>query len=347
MFKASFEKKDLIFNFPARTSRGDIKNHSAYLIKVENSELARCGFGEASPLSGLSLDDREDFEEKLAEICLLAGNFSSEKEILKNIPVEQFPSVYFAFEAAFAEIKTGKSGIYFDNKFSQSEAKIPVNGLVWMSDTETMYEQAKKKIEDGFDCIKLKIGALEFDEEVKIIEKIRKDFGKKIILRTDANGGFSAKEVHEVLKTLKKYTVHSVEQPLPVLCWDETADICAENIVPIALDEELIGIFDGESKFRLLEYLMPQFIVLKPTLLGGFTQTLSWIKIAKSLKINFWLTSALESNIGLTCLAQFAAEILAKESHIIPQGLGTGNLYVDNFPSNLRLEKGEMTFVKS
>jgi o-succinylbenzoate synthase len=344
MFKASFEKRDLIFNFPARTSRGDIKNHTAYLIKIENSALARCGVGEASPLTGLSIDDRDDFEEKLGEICRLVGNFSSEKEILKNIPVEQFPAVYFAFEAAFAEIKSGKEGIYFDNKFSLGESKIPVNGLVWMSDSETMYEEAKKKIEAGFDCIKLKIGALEFEAEVKLIEKLRKEFGKKITLRADANGAFATTEIREVLKTLKKFNFHSVEQPLPVMHWSETADICAENIVPIALDEELIGIFDGESKFRLLEYLMPQYIVLKPTLLGGLAQTISWIKIARSLKINFWLTSALESNIGLNCLAQFTAEILAKESNIIPQGLGTGGLYVNNFPSNLQLEKGELSF---
>jgi o-succinylbenzoate synthase len=345
MFKASFEKRDLVFNFPAKTSRGALSTHTAYILRIENTETNLTGIGEAAPLTGLSLDDRPDFEHWVSDFCQKVPSLRTEKDLLASVNVTELPALFFAVEAALKDLQNGGKRLYFDNPFTKGISTIPVNGLVWMSDTERMLAQAVEKVENGFCCIKIKIGAEKYDDELKIIQTLRKKFGDKLSIRTDANGAFDFGQAKKVLKDLKKYEVHSVEQPIKPENWDEMSELCAANIVPIALDEELIGIFDGQSKFSLLEYIMPQFIILKPTLLGGIAQTLSWVKMAKPLKIGFWLTSALESNVGLNIIAQLTGEIFQSEKNIIPQGLGTGGLYENNFPSMLNLTAGEMRFI--
>lgn len=342
MIQFSFKKHTLQFNFAAKTSRGTLNTHNVFYIFAKDVENNLCGIGEAAPLVGLSLDDRDDFEAQLAQICLKISGKDNEAAILKEIVLPEFPSVYFAVETALADLKNGGRKIIFDNAFANKKASLPINGLVWMSEIEAMRTQAEQKIAEGFDCIKFKIGALNYDNELQLLIELRKKYGDKITLRVDANGAFSFAEAKKVLLDLKKLDVHSIEQPIATEHWDEMSELCSETPVPIALDEELIGIFDSQSKFTLLEYIAPQFIILKPTLLGGFAQTNMWIKMAKSLKINFWLTSALESNIGLNAIAQYTAEVLAKEKSVLPQGLGTGSLYTNNIFSPLEVRAGQI-----
>jgi len=342
--KASFTKRVFHFNFTARTSRGRMKDRSCWFIKIWVSKNPDTfGIGECAPLPGLSIDDRPDFENVLSTVV---GNIESLgitspsllQEISAIVP-PGFPSIVFAIETALLDLKNGGKRIIFNNSFIQS-TPIPINGLVWMGDLDVMLQQASIKIEEGFRCIKVKVGGLNFEKECDILHYIRKKyFREDITLRLDANGAFKVDEALYKLYDLSKYKIHSIEQPIKP-GQAEMEELCRKSPIPIALDEEMIGVESGEAKKKLLERIKPQFIIIKPTLHGGMLGSQEWITVAESLGIGWWITSALESNIGLNAICQFTANYPIT----LPQGLGTGTLYDDNMESPLEVTKGKIFF---
>lgn len=298
-------------------------------------EKSITGIGECAPLKGLSIDDRPDFEDKLNETCLLLnkGDFPTDLHL--------FPSIMFGLEMAQMDLKNGGERVLFTSPFTEGTDSIRINGLVWMGGLEFMKQQIKEKIAKGFRCIKLKIGALNFDEELGLIKEVRKEFGTDDIeIRVDANGAFTPKEAPYKLKRLAELKLHSIEQPIRAGQWDEMASLCSQSPLPIALDEELIGVHSPEDKKRLLSFIRPQYIILKPGLLGGFAASKEWINIAEANNAGWWVTSALESNIGLNAIAQWTF-ILGSELY---QGLGTGQLFSNNFDSPLFIESGLLRY---
>lgn len=331
--KASYIKHVLEFNHPVRTSRGELKTHTAYLIRI--SAEGQQGYGEASPLKGLSIDDREDFEFKINDSCQLINDGLPLEELLKEHLIG-FPSVMFGFESAYANLMRTVHPHEIQNPFLNGEG-IPINGLVWMDDLESMYSEALKKLDDGFTCLKFKVGAHDFDAECRLLEKIRKIYNPfNLELRVDANGAFSATEAVEKIKELNRFELHSIEQPIKAGQHDLMQELCAKTAVPVALDEELIGLdVNGEGK-KMLEFISPQYIIIKPTLIGGMQIADQWVNHARALNIGWWATSALESNIGLHAIAGWCS----KYNSTMAQGLGTGLLYKNNIPSPLYIDKG-------
>lgn len=330
---ASISKHVLKFKRPATTSRGAYKQREIYLLSIHNSinPLVK-GLGECAPLAGLSIDDRPDYEHELKNLV---------KQINKNkaddFNFNEFPSVKFGLETALLDLKNGGRRIIYQNFYAIGRQGIPINGLVWMDKIEQMKEEALKLIDKGFECIKLKIGALDFEDECKMLAFIREQKGgDKVILRVDANGGFRDDEALHQLKELKQFNLHSIEQPIRKGQQELMAELCAKSPVPIALDEELIGVHAESDMQRLLSRIKPQFIVLKPNLVGGFVQSDLWVKQAQKHHTGWWITSALESNIGLNAIAQYAAGFQS----IIHSGLGTGQLYESNFQPYTRVENG-------
>lgn len=341
----------LKFKFEAGTSRGVLKQKTTYILKASAvSTPDTVGFGEAAPLPLLSLDDLPDFDNILADFChslsgadIAMDDLGFSNWIKTNIP-EQFPSLRFAFETALLDLFHGGKHQIFNTDFFNKGKKIPINGLIWMGDKAFMKDQIEKKLEEGYDCIKIKIGAIDFDQECELLQDIRSRFSKDVItLRVDANGAFSPDQALEKLKILSKFDLHSIEQPIRQGQIEQMAELCAISPLPIALDEELIGIDAEVDRRRLLGSIRPHYIVLKPTLVGGIQATREWIDLANSLGIGWWMTSALESNIGLNAIAQLASTF---ENHL-PQGLGTGQLYENNFDSPLVIEKGNILYKKS
>ena len=330
---ASISKYSLKFKKPATTSRGNYKERTIYLLSIHNAvNPSMVGIGECAPLSGLSIDDRSDYEEKLGDLV---------KQINQNkaddFPFHEFPSIKFGLETALLDLKNGGRKIIFQNFYAIGRQGIPINGLIWMDNLEEMKEEVLEKIAKGFDCIKIKIGALEFEKELELLQFIRaQKGGEQLILRVDANGAFKPKEALAKLEALRAFNLHSIEQPIKAKQLTEMTELCQLSPVPIALDEELIGIHKEADMLQLLETLKPQYLVLKPNLLGGFVQTDLWIKVAEKLNIDWWITSALESNIGLNAIAQYAAGF-PKAKH---SGLGTGQLYKDNFMPYTRIDNG-------
>jgi o-succinylbenzoate synthase len=258
---------------------------------------------------------------------------------LSSLNLSLFPSINFGIENALNDLKNGGKRIIYQNSFIEGKP-IKINGLIWMGDRDFMVNQIKSKIEKGFSCLKLKIGSIDFKEEISILKNIRKQFNSKILeIRVDANGAFSTKDVLQKLNTLGKLEIHSIEQPIAINQWDSLKEICEKSPIPIALDEELIQLKKEKNEF--IKYVLPHFLVLKPTLIGGFEATKKWIDIAKENNINWWVTSALESNVGLSAIAQFCANYQLT----LPQGLGTGQLFNNNIPSPLEI-KGENIFYK-
>jgi o-succinylbenzoate synthase len=258
---------------------------------------------------------------------------------LSSLDLSLFPSINFGIENALNDLKNGGKRIIYQNSFIEGKP-IKINGLIWMGDRDFMVNQIKSKIEKGFSCLKLKIGSIDFKEEISILKNIRKQFNSKILeIRVDANGAFSTKDVLQKLNTLGKLEIHSIEQPIAINQWDSLKEICEKSPIPIALDEELIQLKKEKNEF--IKYVSPHFLVLKPTLIGGFEATKKWIDIAKENNINWWVTSALESNVGLSAIAQFCANYQLT----LPQGLGTGQLFNNNIPSPLEI-KGENIFYK-
>lgn len=329
--KAKYEKRIFHFKRPSGTSRGVLTEKHAWFIEVwKESQPEIRGIGECSIIPGLSPDfeDFENYEAKLNSVC----------ENL-DINLDEWPSIKFGIETALLDLKNGGRGIYFENDFSASRKQIPINGLVWMGDSEFMKAQIDEKIEAGFSTIKMKIGAIDFESEMKLLEQIRSKYASdEITLRVDANGAFDPSQALEKLKRLSKLEIHSIEQPIKAGQWNEMARLCSTTPLDIALDEELIGINKKEDKKQLLKTIKPQYIILKPSLHGGISGSKEWIEIADSLKIPWWITSALESNIGLSAICQFTAEY----ENNLPQGLGTGSLYTDNIDSRLMVQDGRI-----
>ena len=330
---ASYHRHDLIFKKPAGTSRGILTTKESWFIKLSDGK--KYGIGECGLLRGLSIDDRPEYEEKLAWTC---KNIHLGEAALWDALIE-FPSIQFGVEMAFKSFESEHPFVLFPSDFTNEKDSILVNGLVWMSDCGNMKTQIEDKIRDGFGCIKLKIGAIDFDEELSLLSFIRQHFSEsEMEIRVDANGAFSPIDALHKLNQLNDFQIHSIEQPIAKNNTDTMAELCETAPFPIALDEELIGVFYVEDKIKLLEKIRPQYIILKPSFVGGFRGTQEWITVAEKLSIGWWITSALESNIGLNAIAQWT--YLQKNN--MPQGLGTGALYTNNFKSPLRVKKGRL-----
>jgi O-succinylbenzoate synthase len=339
--KATYCKHTLNFKFDAGTSRGILKTKDSYYIKLfDVDNPAIFGIGEASPLKGLSIDFKDDFEtflnvfiEKFNQDNL---DVSAIQKAIQAPFFDKWPSIRFAFEMVLLDLKNGGNRLIYDNAFSHGKGEIEINGLIWMGDEAFMSKQIVEKLKAGYRTIKMKIGAIDFDTEYKLLKTIRSNFpANELTLRVDANGGFEKDEAKEVLKALAKLEIHSIEQPIKAGQWENMAELCSETPVSIALDEELIGI-NGDLRNELLRTIKPQFAIFKPTLLGGFKATDEWIELCQEKKIGWWITSALEANIGLNAICQYT---YAKNTEL-PQGLGTGSLFENNIPCPLQVNEG-------
>lgn len=331
------KKYMLNFKRPSGTSRGVLRQKETYFIEIK--EGSRIGVGECGLFRGLSHDDVPEFESQLARVCTA---------LQKNEDITalcaQFPSIQMGVEMALLSFNSPTPFQLFDNEFSRGKKPIPINGLVWMGDLAFMRRQVFDKIKAGFDCIKLKIGALDFEAECQLLAEIRERYSAKAVtLRVDANGAFSAHEAIEKLHLLAAFDIHSIEQPIAPKQHDAFADLCSKTPLPIALDEELIGVLELDAKRKLLEDINPQYIILKPSLLGGFAASEEWIQLATERNIGWWVTSALESNIGLNAIAQWTASLNTK----MPQGLGTGSLFTNNIESPLVVSEGVLRYDNS
>lgn len=335
----------LSFKFKAGTSRGVLTEKKTYFLVLKDEFNKIIGIGEAGPLSKLSIDDYPDF-------FFLASSIINKLEIPNDLTIEtvfnyvssvvsnKFPSVKFALESALLDYLNGSKRIFFDNEFSRGEKSILINGLIWMGDEAFMLKQIEAKLKEGFQCLKLKIGAIDFDKECSILQSIRNKYSPaELELRVDANGAFTYDEALNKLTALSKYHIHSIEQPIEAGQIAQMRELCVHSPLPIALDEELIGTFSFEEKKLIIKEILPQYIILKPTLLGGFKETNEWISLAKEFNVAWWITSALESNVGLTAISQYADQFATT----MPQGLGTGALYHNNLTSPLSLS-GERLF---
>jgi len=345
---ASYQKHILKFKFDAGTSRAVLKEHTVYYLKVwDETKPEIIGIGEAAPLKGLSIDYREDFEEKIDELCkeIYGIYWQAEEDWLldfaENFVPDNLPALRFALEVALLDLSNGGKRRIFKNGFYEGTLSLPINGLIWMGEKEFMMQQIEDKLTQGFKCIKLKIGAIDFEQELALLDFIRAKYSpEEITLRVDANGAFAPSEALAKLEALAERGLHSIEQPIAAHQEEEMEILCQKTPLPIALDEELIGIQDDFVQEDLLKTIKPQFIILKPTLLGGISASKKWIALAQKLKIDWWITSALESNIGLNAICQLAAEYPIT----LPQGLGTGGLYENNIFSPLEIKKDQISY---
>ena len=333
--KASLKKHILKFKIPGGTSRGVLTTKESWFIILREGDSI--GIGECGLLRGLSVDDRSDYEEKLQRVC---KNIDLGKEEL-YAALTEFPSIQFGVEMAFMSLGASNPFQLFSSEFTSGKTGIPINGLIWMGDPVFMKTQIAEKLKHGYTCIKLKIGAIDFASEIDLLKSIRREFdASEVELRVDANGAFSPSEALEKLKKLSELNLHSIEQPIKKGQWREMARLCEASPLDIALDEELIGIFTSEEKNKLLQTINPQYVILKPSLIGGFQGSDSWISAATKIGINWWVTSALESNVGLNAISQYT---FTKNSKL-PQGLGTGSLYANNIPSPLKVSEGKIYY---
>ncbi|HAY3535465.1 o-succinylbenzoate synthase [Elizabethkingia anophelis] len=331
--QAEYQRYNLIFKRPGGTSRGVLTEKETYFLHISDGE--KKGTGECGIFRGLSCDDVPDYEEKLKWLC---DNINAEYNFLQQ-QLLHYPSIWFGYEQAMLNLKHG-AHIYFPGEFTEGKKSITINGLIWMGNVDFMKEQIALKLREKFHCIKLKIG-VNWDEEKKVLEELRKTFPKnQLELRVDANGAFSIEKAKIVLEELAALGIHSIEQPIKAGNPENMALLCANTPTPIALDEELIGITESEEKQRLLEIIKPQYIILKPSLVGGISGSDEWIALAEKQNIGWWITSALESNIGLNAIAQYTYT----KKNPMPQGLGTGSLFTNNTPSSLKLEGDQLWF---
>ncbi|WP_291868568.1 o-succinylbenzoate synthase [Maribacter sp.] len=335
--KATYKKFDLIFKRPSGTSRGVLTTKETWFIILE--ENGRKGIGECGIFRGLSVDDVPEYEEKLNWVVV---NIHKGLDYLLMV-LESFPSIQFGLEQAFLSLKAKDDFSLYPSDFTSLEAPIDINGLIWMGDENFMLQQIEEKLKQGFRCIKLKIGAIDFNTELSLLAAIRKKYNKEQIeLRVDANGAFSEDTALEKLKQLAVYDIHSIEQPIKQGNIVAMQKLCKNTPLPIALDEELIGVFSVTDKEKLLQIIKPQYIILKPSLVGGFKGSEEWITLANKYNIGWWITSALESNIGLNAIAQWTYMLNNK----MPQGLGTGALFTNNFNSPLMVKEGKLRYSK-
>lgn len=333
--KIDIEERVLHFKQPAGTSRGVYTERRLWLVTMTDGD--RRGVGECAPLPKLSCDDLPDYGRLLRKVCRQV----EESGRIDTEALRPYPSMLFGLETAWRHLHRGDR--FFDTPFARGEAGIRINGLVWMGTYKEMYARVRAKLEAGFHCIKLKIGAIDFDEELSLIRFIRSEFPKEQVeLRVDANGAFRPEEAPERLRLLARYGLHSIEQPIRAGQWEAMAALCRQTPLPIALDEELIGVNAPQEKARLLDTIQPQYIILKPSLHGGMAGCREWIAMAAERGIGSWLTSALESNIGLNAIAQFCSDVYGSTE--MPQGLGTGQLFTDNIPMPLEI-RGERLWI--
>ncbi len=335
IMKATYKKYILNFKQASGTSRGILKTKETYFLFLKINEKE--GIGECGLFRGLSIDDRPDYEDKLTWVCTHIN--LGLKELLNELI--EFPSIQFGLEMAFKSLESRDCFKLFPSKFTEGEDSIPINGLIWMGSKSFMKKQIQEKIKAGFSCIKMKIGAIDFQKEINLLKSVRNEFtSKDIELRVDANGAFSSSEALEKLKILSDLDIHSIEQPIKQGQIDEMALLCESTPLPIALDEELIGVFSVTKKQELIQTIKPQYIILKPSLIGGFKGSDEWINMAELNQVGWWITSALESNIGLNTIAQYTYKIQNK----LPQGLGTGSLFTNNFDSPLQVKNGTLRY---
>ncbi|MGL1932757.1 MAG: o-succinylbenzoate synthase [Desulfotalea sp.] len=359
-----FTRNDLIFKRPAGTSRGVLKTKPTWYLELYDA--GKKGVGEVSLIPGLSIDDENFVEPELLRIgknlqhkSEKVSLFLADKPLVNDLPSSainlhnlsvildelqvsvdgKMPAVRMALEMAFLSLQANSISSFFDNDFSCGKKSLSTNGLIWMGDAAYMQSQVEEKLAEGYSCIKLKIGAIDFASECKLLSAIRQRFSKdQIELRVDANGAFSPDDAMEKLRILSSFDLHSIEQPIKQGQWNEMATLCTQTPLPIALDEELIGVY-GEDRCRMLDKIKPQYIILKPSLLGGFQYSDTWITEARKRDVGVWVTSALESNMGLRAIAEWTSFYDIK----MPQGLGTGKLYTNNLPSELKLLNGYLS----
>lgn len=346
------EKKLLHFKKPSGTSRGMLYDKPSWIlsIRLSNDQTA---FGECSVIPGLSPDfiDENQYERKLNDLKKdLELNWSQEEFKDLNIftslkwkhlllTYAMFPSIVFGIESLARDVYSGGKGLIFESGFTRKELSIPINGLIWMGDESFMLEQMEEKLAEGFSTIKMKVGAIEWKKEKSLLSQLRNRFSAdELTIRVDANGAFTSEEAPIILAQLAALEIHSIEQPIMAGQSSAMSELCKNSPIGIALDEEMIGIHEFEQKEALLKMIAPQFIVLKPSLHGGFVGCHEWIQLAEQHGIAWWMTSALESSIGLNAIAQFTATF----KDLLPQGLGTGGLYTNNFDSSLVVEKGQL-----
>lgn len=328
--KIKYAFHPLEFKTPSGTSRGILTAKDSWYIVREETDSK--GIGEISIIDGLGLESRADIEHCLAY---------SRTDIMGNIDFNNYPAIKFALEILERSDRSSDAFHLFDTPFYSSGIGIPINGLIWMGTKEQMYSQIKSKLSEGYRCLKLKIGAIDFEEELELLRYVRSQFSAdEIELRVDANGAFSPDTALEKLKRLAAYELHSIEQPIKAGQWEAMAQLCEDTPLAIALDEDLIGVSSPIDRQRLLETVRPHYIILKPSLIGGFQDADEWIALSESMKIGWWATSALESNIGLNAIAQW----VSTKNINMPQGLGTGQLYTNNISSPLIINQGQLYY---
>ncbi len=325
------------FNFNAITSRGALQTKPVYIITLCNEHNVK-GIGEVSLLPGLSADDGPELEQTLMQMPRI---FQSDCDIEETIAgLQTFPSIKFGLETALIHLKNNGQ-CYFGNAFTQGAEPVAINGLVWMGTPDEMWHRMEEKVSEKYRCIKMKIGTYHFDDELVVLNRFRQKYGYEIELRADANGAYNAANVNQHLDRLAKLKLHSIEQPVKANNHALMAQVCNNSPIPVALDEELIGISGSDQKEQLLEEIKPAHLVLKPGLLGGFSACEEWIALANKLNIGYWITSSLESNIALTAIAQWSYNFAMPDMF---QGLGTGKLYKENFDSQLEICEGNLWF---
>lgn len=335
--KIDIEERVLHFRQPAGTSRGIYTERRIWLIRVTDGR--RCGIGECAPLPLLSCDDMPDYGKRLRMFC----NDVEQKGTLDADALRDYPSMLFGLETALLNLENGER--LFDTAFSRGEQGIPINGLVWMGSYEEMMQRIEQKLAQGFHCVKLKVGAIDFDAELELLKMIRKRFGPRDVeLRVDANGAFKYEDdALYKIELLSQYALHSIEQPIRAGQWSYMAELCRDAPLPIALDEELIGVNNLDQKRQLLNIIRPRYIVLKPSLHGGMAGVREWVDVASDMGIGSWITSALESNVGLNAIAQLCSAVYG-DGITLPQGLGTGQLFTDNISMPLEI-RGELLWI--
>lgn len=337
MFKLSIEKRTLEFAFPAGTSRGVLKSKDTwYLLLSDTEKPGITGIGECSPIWGLSPEKENEYEKKIAELKSRIGQF----DFFLRTGLTEFPSIRFGLETALLDLLGGGKRLLFPSDFTNGKTGIRINGLVWMNEPEKMLADALKKADAGYACIKIKIGAHNWTEEEKIIKTLREKAASNLEIRVDANGAFTVDEAKRVMNDCAKYKVHSIEQPIKPGLFSDMKKLCEEQSTPVALDEELIGKVSDSQRQEMFETIKPQYIVIKPSLVGGLAATREWIQLADKAGCKWWITSALESNIGLNAIAQFTAMLHTN----IAQGLGTGRVYTNNVSSPLEIRGEKLVY---
>ncbi len=339
MLNARIVKHSLDFKVPGKTSRGVLTQKECYFIILHDTVSNQFGIGECSTLPDLSLDHIPEYNSKITAVCqLINGGIEP-----MAIDLADFPSIVFGLEIAMADLsaKSMDQHILFPSAFTAGTQGIPINGLVWMGSREYMEQQINEKLAQGFDTIKIKVGALDLATELDILRNLRNQFSSDIItIRLDANGAFEKENALEILGQFAPFDIHSIEQPIRQGQPEAMASLCRDSPIPIALDEELIGRFSTTEKEELLRFINPAYLILKPSLIGGFKASESWIALAEKQQIGWWMTSALESNIGLNAIAQWTYLL----NNPLPQGLGTGQVYTNNIQSPLTISKGKLFY---